>query len=178
MSLKTERIPDGKRTVYSGKRISLEVETTTGPNGVSRAHETVRFGEGVAIVAIVEGKILMVRQFRPSVGCGLLEIPAGKVEPGENLKDAAARELREEAGLSPEELAPLVSIWTTPGFCDEKIHIFLAKGGILEANAPDDGEIIDEVVLLPLDEARRQIRDGAIQDAKTIVGLSLLPEKA
>lgn len=174
MNNQPDLIKDDGQTVYSGKRISLLVRSLPAENGRSRVHETVQFGEGVAVVAVVDGKVLLVRQFRPSVGRALLEIPAGKVEPGEDLQIAAARELREEAGLVDAELTMLGSVWTTPGFCDERIHIFLAKGGVLESNDPDDGEEIDEVLLLPLAEVRRRIREGSIDDAKTIVGISLL----
>ena len=140
-------------------------------------HETVLFGEGVAVVPVVGDKILLIRQFRPSVGAAILEIPAGKVDPGEDIQEAARRELSEETGIVGGELVLLTSIQTTPGFCNERIHLFLSTGGRLEESHPEDGEAIEEILLLPVDDLRQRIRSGEMTDAKSLVGLFLVFER-
>ncbi|MHB1604949.1 MAG: NUDIX hydrolase [Leptospirales bacterium] len=159
--------------IYSGKRISLSVEQIRDQSGRERTHESVLFGEGVAIVPLVESRILLVRQFRPSIGQSILEIPAGKVEHGEDIQLAAARELEEETGLSGGTLTFLSSIWTTPGFCDERIHLYLSEGGVLKKSHPDDGEEIEEILFLTVGEVWNRIRTGSLNDAKSVAGFLL-----
>ncbi len=172
MSEEKKRL-DEDGIVYSGKRISLSIRQIPGPAGQTRTHESVLFGEGVAVVPVYRSKILLIRQFRPSVGQSILEIPAGKVEPGEDLRIAAERELEEETGLSGGILTLMSSIWTTPGFCNERIHLFLSEGGDLKKSHPDEGEEIEEVLLLTPDEVWKRIQDGSLSDAKTVAGFLL-----
>src|SRR2546427_649402 len=114
--------------------------------------------------------ILMLRQFRYSAGGPLWEIPAGTLAPGETPEACARRELLEEAGVSAQHVEPLTSIWTTPGFTDEAIHLFLATGLTAGRAAPERDEFI-EVVPRPLSQVLAGIRDGEIRDAKSIVAI-------
>lgn len=156
--------------IYSGNRISLSVQRIRDPSGRERTHESVLFGEGVAILALVESKVLLIRQYRPSIGQSILEIPAGKVDHGEDIRLAAARELEEETGLSGGDLTLLSSIWTTPGFCNERIHLYLSEGGSLKESHPDEGEEIEEILLLTIEDVWNRIQDGTLNDAKSVAG--------
>lgn len=158
--------------VWQGRRIGVEL--VAGPESVrkSSTFEVVRFGQGVAILPILsDGRILLIRQFRPAVCEAILEIPAGKVEEGETIDQAAARELVEETGLSGATIVPLTRIWTTPGFCDEVIHVMLATGGTLGEARPDEDERIEACLLLTGEEVRALVAGGQIRDAKTLVAL-------
>jgi ADP-ribose pyrophosphatase len=163
--------------VFNGKRISVAVQEWQDSRNRIYRHETVLFGEGVAVVPVVEEKILLIRQFRPSVKDSILEIPAGKVDPGEDFLAAARRELSEETGVVGGHLSFLTSIRTTPGFCNERIHLFLSMGGSLEDSHPEEGEAIEEILLLRPEDVQKKIRSGDISDAKSLVALFLVLEK-
>ncbi|AFS54150.1 ADP-ribose pyrophosphatase [Leptospirillum ferriphilum] len=163
--------------VFNGKRISVAVQEWQDSRNRIYLHETVLFGEGVAIVPVVGEKILLIRQFRPSVNGSILEIPAGKVDPGEDLLAAAQRELSEETGVVGGHLSFLTSIRTTPGFCNERIHLFLSTEGRLEDSHPEEGEAIEEILLLRPEDVQKKIRSGDITDAKSLVALFLVLEK-
>lgn len=163
--------------VFHGKRISVAVQEWQDSRNRIYRHETVLFGEGVAVVPVVEEKILLIRQFRPSVKDSILEIPAGKVDPGEDFLAAARRELSEETGVVGGHLSFLTSIRTTPGFCNERIHLFLSMGGSLEDSHPEEGEAIEEILLLRPEDVQKKIRSGEITDAKSLVGLFLVLER-
>jgi ADP-ribose pyrophosphatase len=134
--------------------------------------DVVVHGPAVAVVAVDrEGRVVFVRQERVAVGGSLLELPAGGLEEGEEPLATAQRELREETGLHGGEWVELQSFFTTPGFCDERMHLFLAEG-VEEGDAsPEDDEEL-EVVRVP----RAAVADllPELEDAKTIVGLLLL----
>ena len=148
--------------VFEGKMVTLEVE-----NG----KEIVRHGAAVAIVAVDDqSRVLLVRQERPAVGGKVLEIPAGLLETGETPLDAARRELREETGLHGGDWVEVASILSSPGFTDERIHLFVATG-LEEGTAdPDEGEEL-ELVRVPTDELPGLLAE--IEDAKTLAGLLL-----
>lgn len=171
------RYPSEESVVYAGKRISLSVRSWSEPHGKSFRHETVLFGEGVAIVPVVDGNILLIRQYRPSVDSSILEIPAGKVDPGEDIRQAAMRELSEETGVVGGKLEHLASIWTTPGFCNERIHLFLSTGGVLGKSHPEEGETIEEILPFSPDRIRQMIRNNEIDDAKSIIGLLMVLDR-
>ena len=158
--------PDESRRVYDGRMIDVTIEQW-GDN----TREIVEHPSAVAIVPIdADGRIVLVRQLREAVRGELLELPAGKRDPGEEPLTTGKRELREECGLTGGEWTLLTEFWTTPGFCRERMHVFLAEG-VEEGEAePDEGE---EVEIVRWTVAEAESRLGEIEDAKTLVGLLL-----
>jgi ADP-ribose pyrophosphatase len=114
--------------------------------------------------------ILLIRQFRHAAGRWLLEVPAGRLDAGESPEACAHRELREETGCSAQTLTPLVSIFTTPGFSDERIHLFMATG-LSRGDAKREADEFIEPVTVLLSDALKQISIGEIEDAKTVVAI-------
>ncbi len=136
--------------------------------------EVVEHPGAVGIVALKEnGDIVMVKQYRKAVEQVLLELPAGKLEQGENPLDCAARELTEETGYTAGDLRYLVSFYTSPGFSNEIMHMFLATNLKEGKNDPDDDEMV-ETVEISRDRAMDMILKGEIKDGKTIAGILLL----
>ena len=166
------------RHVWQGRIFSvdnLEVELADGSRGV---REIVRHNGGAAVVAIRDGRVCLVRQYRVALGRVTLEIPAGKLECDEDGAGCAARELYEETGLRAETLQPLVTTLGSPGFTNEHTEVFAARGFSQDVASPDEGELVD-VVWLPLGAVISAIRAGVIQDAKTVAGvLAMLSEGA
>lgn len=146
---------------------SLQVEL---PNGHQSGRDVVRHPGAAAVVALTQaGKIVLVRQYRTALDRVTVEIPAGKLDPGEDPLECAKRELREETGFSAGRISYLTTIATTPGFCDELIHIFMATNLEFQGANPDDDEFVN-VDLLPVSELIDAVLDGKIEDAKTVVG--------
>ncbi len=166
----------GSRVVYDGRIIRVRVDEVELPGGKTATREVVEHGGAVAVVALTEnGEVYFVRQFRKALEKELMEIPAGKLEAGEDPAVCAARELAEETGMAPGRLQLLASFYTSPGFASEKIYVYLATGLVpARAEAPED-EIL-QAYRLPLGEALALARAGKIEDAKTLVGLLLLPD--
>jgi ADP-ribose pyrophosphatase len=162
--------------IYDGKLVKLYRETVQLPNGNRAEREIVRHPGAVAMVPILPtGEVLLVRQYRTAAQRVLLEIPAGTLEPGEDPRIAAARELQEETGYKPGKLVRLGAEFTAPGYTTEIIYLFVAtelESARLDA---DDDEFI-EVVRLPFEEALRQVIAGEIPDGKTQVALLLTAE--
>jgi len=168
-----ERI--GSRTTHEGQTISVRVDEFRYEDGSTREREVVAHPGAVAIVAHDESQLYMVRQPREAVGeDSLLELPAGKLDvEGETPLDCAKRELEEEVGIDAAEWTELKRIYSSPGFTDEVVRIFVATG-LTEVGAhPSDDERI-EVVKVPLDELDEAIE--ACVDAKSLVGLLLFRE--
>ena len=162
--------------LYEGKVINLRRDMVLLPNGNQASREVVEHPGAVAVVPVLpDGRVLMVRQFRHPVGEILLEIPAGKLSPGENPDDCALRELEEETGYLAGKLQRVASIFTAPGFTDEVIHIYLASDLKKTAVNPDEDEFLAVVAHEP-QAIRQLIRSGDICDAKTIAGFYLLQE--
>jgi len=157
-------------TVYRGKILNLRVDSVELPNGKMTAREVVEHAGAVAVVAQNEGRLLMVRQFRYPVGKALLEIPAGKIEKGEDPLLCAARELTEETGYVAGEMKRLLSFYSTPGFSDEILHVYLAGDLTYRGQNPDEDEFI-QVEEVPVERAVEMIDSGEICDAKSIVGI-------
>jgi ADP-ribose pyrophosphatase len=159
------------REIYRGHVVHLDVDTVTLPNGTTLDLEVVRHPGAAAVVPLVEnGNVLLIRQYRHAAGGFIYEIPAGKLDAGEEPRQCAAREVEEEIGFRAASLEPLVSFFTTPGFTDEVIHVFLATGLTPGTQQLDHDEVL-EVVEMSLDDAMARIADGTIKDAKTIIGL-------
>ena len=163
--------PEERKQIYRGRVVTLNLETVTLPNGATIELEVVRHqGAAAAVPLTDDGNVLLIRQYRHAAGGYIYEIPAGKLNPGEDPKDCAARELEEETGLRAASLEHLVSFFTTPGFTDEVIHIYQASGFTPGRQKLDEDEVL-EVAAFPLEEAFAKIQEGTIRDGKTIVGL-------
>jgi ADP-ribose pyrophosphatase len=157
--------------VYRGKIVDLDVETVALPNGATVELEIIHHPGASAVVPIREdGRVLLIRQYRHAAGGFIYEIPAGKLHPGEDPRECARRELEEEIGFRATTIEPLLSIFTTPGFTDERIHLFTARGLVPGRQDLEADEIL-EVVPVPLEEAVSWIAQGTIQDGKTIIAL-------
>jgi len=164
------------RTVYSGTMLDVRVETVQRGEGRPSQREIVVPRGAVAMVAIDEqGQALFVRQYRSAIHRELLEIPAGTLNPGEPPDDCARRELAEEVNLQAARWTPLAAVYSSPGFCTEMIHLYLAEGLSHADGQPDEGEELT-VVRLPLSDTLSLIASGKIQDAKTTAGLLLALE--
>jgi ADP-ribose pyrophosphatase len=160
-------------TVYKGRVGEFNLEEARLPNGRTVRLEILRHPGASAIVPLQEdGHVVMIRQYRHAVGGMIDEIPAGRLDPGEAPLDCAQRELAEEVGQVASQWERLGAIWTTPGFTDEKIHLFLARHLKPASQALEHDEVI-EVVKRPLEEALTMIRRGQIMDGKTICALML-----
>jgi ADP-ribose pyrophosphatase len=164
-----------RRTVYRGRILNLFVDQVRLPNRREYIREIVDHKPAVAVVPVLpDGRVVLVRQFRYAVGRMLWELPAGIIEPREKPLAAAVRELREETGYRARRFRLLGKIFTSPGFCRERIYLYLADG-LQRAGTPRPDA--DELVLasaLRLPQALTLIRRGRIQDGKTVLGLCWL----
>ncbi|MCL6638167.1 MAG: NUDIX hydrolase [Firmicutes bacterium] len=170
MSKYMEKLLASKR-VFVGKVVSLRVDTVELPGGREGTREVVEYPGAVAVVAVNgRGEVYLVRQYRHAVGMELLEIPAGKMEKGEEAEVCARRELLEETGCEAREVKPLLRFFSTPGFTTEEMHLFLASGLTEGKQNPDDDEFID-VEKVPLERALEMVWSGQICDAKSVAGI-------
>ena len=158
--------PDDSRPVFEGKQIRVEVERWGG-----HEREIVRHPGAVAIVAVdAAGRVTLVRQLREPALKQLLELPAGTREPDEEPLATAKRELEEEAGLAGGDWRLAATFYSTPGFCDEFVHVYFAEGVEETDRAPQEDEEI-ELVRVPVEELEPLLPE--IEDAKTLAGLLL-----
>lgn len=165
------------RPIYDGRIVHLSLDSVRFPDGSTGELEMIRHSGAAAVLPLLDEpdvadpRILLLRQYRYAAGGYILEVPAGRPDqPGEDWKVCARRELEEEAGLIAERLVPLTTIYTTPGFTDERIHLFLALG-VREGSTRLDPDEFIEPVSLTLDEALERVRTGEISDAKTVCTL-------
>jgi ADP-ribose diphosphatase len=159
------------RRVYEGKVLSLDVDEVEEPGGVRASREVVRHRGSVAVLPVHDdGRMVLVRQYRYPVDDVVWELPAGRLDPGESAEQAARRELEEEVGLRPRRLEALTVFYTTPGFCDETMHLFRATGLQSVTARPEADERI-EAGTFTLAQARDMIRRGEIREGKTLVAL-------
>jgi len=162
-----------RRELHRGRIGSFGIETVTLPNGVTVHLEILRHPGAAAVVPLhADGSVTLIRQHRHAAGGTIWEIPAGKLDPGEDPATCARRELAEEAGLDG-PVEPLLPLLTTPAFTDEVIHLYVATELVPVPVAREADEVI-ETVRLPLAEAVAMIRRGEITDAKTAVALLLV----
>lgn len=166
-----------RKPIHKGRIVDLSLDTVRFPNGKEGQLEMIRHSGASAVLPVLsdldadDPQILLIKQYRYAASGYLLEVPAGRPDQeGEDWEVCARRELREETGLSAEQLIQLTTIYTTPGFTDEQIHLFVAIGLTNGDNALDEDEFL-ETVTLPMSEALRMVRDGEITDAKTICTL-------
>jgi ADP-ribose pyrophosphatase len=157
--------------IHEGVRVTLKRATFQKADGGEAEREVVEAADAVVVLPLLEGgRVILIRNRRFAVKQRLWELPAGTVEAGEDLAACAKRELQEETGYAAARIEPMTSFWPTPGFCTEKLHAFTATG--LETGEQDLDETEDiEVAVKPMREVLDMVRDGAIEDAKTIAAL-------
>ncbi|PFG05830.1 ADP-ribose pyrophosphatase [Bacillus sp. es.034] len=163
-------------TIYQGKIIDLQVDEVELPNGKTSKRELIKHPGAVAVIALtLEGKIVMVEQYRKALEKSIIEIPAGKLEPGEEPDKTALRELEEETGYGCENLEHLISFYTSPGFADELVHLYIAHDihPILESKETDEDEFV-ELIEVTVEEALQLIKEQRIYDAKTAYAVQYL----
>jgi ADP-ribose pyrophosphatase len=162
--------------VFTGKIISLDVDEVRFPDGSVGELEMIRHPGASAVIPFLgdpgaeDPQILLIRQYRYAADGYLYEIPAGRLDPNEDPKACALRELKEETGCSAAHVEHLFTMYTTPGFTDEKIHLFIATGLEAGASRHESDEFLDLHPTL-LSKALQMVEAGEIQDAKTALGL-------
>ena len=159
--------------VHNGPVVSTWFAHVRTPDGDMVGREIVRHPGAVAVVPVIDGHVVLIRQYRVAVDAVVLELPAGKLDiAGEDPAAAAARELEEETGFVAANLELMGSLLNSPGFCDERIHVYLAED--LSAGEPHaDGaeEAHSEIVHIPTSDVRDMVMSGQVEDAKTLIGL-------
>lgn len=161
---------------YTGRILNLDIDRVRFPNGTEGELEMIRHPGASAVVPFLsdpngdDPQLLLIRQYRYAAGDFIYEIPAGRLDPGETPMECATRELREETGCTAERVEPLLAILTTPGFTDEKIHLFMATGLSMGESSREADEFI-ELVRLPLSEVLQMIERGEIIDGKTLIAI-------
>ncbi len=164
------------RRIYTGRVVHLDVDTVRYPDGSTGEMEMLRHPGAAAVLPFAsdprgaDPTVLLIQQYRYATGGTLLEIPAGRLNPGEEPAACARRELQEEVGVTAGRLERLTTIWTTPGFTDERIHLYWATDLAAGAHAREPDEFI-EVVPKPLSDVLGMVRSGAICDGKTVVAI-------
>jgi len=161
----------GRKRPYRGRVVDLRVDRIRLSNGHETELEIIQHPGAAAVVALdAEGRVLLVRQYRYATGEWLLEVPAGKLDAGEKPEGCARRELAEETGQAADRLEELGWIWTTPGFTDERIWLYLARDLVAAEQALEPDELLS-VERMPLDQAVEQASTGEIRDSKSVAAL-------
>ncbi|MCC6318139.1 MAG: NUDIX hydrolase [Gemmatimonadaceae bacterium] len=164
------------RRAYSGRIINLDVDQVRFPDGSEGELEMIRHPGASAVVPFLsdprgeDPQVMLIRQYRYAAEQFMYEIPAGRLDVGESPQACARRELREETGCDAETVEHLTTIYTTPGFTDERIHLFMAMDITVGAASREHDEFI-EVERMSITQALRLIQDGSISDGKTIIAL-------
>jgi len=161
-----------RKLLYSGNILDLHIEEVRLSNGVESTRELITVADAAGAVALLDNEtVLLIRQYRKAVEQVLLEIPAGKIDPGEEPLPAMQRELREETGYEAAHWERLCGYYSAPGFSAEMIHLYLAQELTLKDTQPDEDEMI-ELAPTPIVELSAMIADGRICDGKTVAALS------
>ena len=156
-----------RETLFAGRILDVALEKHQMPDGRESDFEIIRHPGGAAILPLLpDGRILLISQFRPAIGEMVFEIPAGRLEAGESAHDCAGRELVEEVGYSAGQILPLGGFWSTVGFCDEYIHLFLGRDLTLAEQSLEPDEIID-LNPVTIAEALAKVKKNEILDSKT-----------
>lgn len=166
----------GSQLLHTGRIFRLDRDAVRFPDGSTAEMDIIRHPGASAIVPFMNDpagdnpQLLLLRQYRYAAGGYIYEVPAGRLDAGESPASCAVRELKEETGCTAERMEPMFTMFTTPGFTDEKIHVFMATGLTHGASAREADEFAD-VVIMPLAEALELIRVGEIMDAKTALSI-------
>ncbi len=159
------------QSIYAGRAVKLRIDTVQMPSGRETTREIVEHGDCVAIVAIdADDNVLLVNQFRHPVAKELLEIPAGSIDANEDPVAAVHREMQEETGYLPKKVERLGGFYSSPGYCTEYLHLYLATDLIPSQLYAEDTEVI-RLVRVPITKIPSLIASGSICDAKSIAGL-------
>lgn len=161
--------------IYRGKIVNLRRDDATLPDGKPCIREMIEHSGGASVLCVKEGKVLLVRQYRYAYGKAIYEIPAGKLNEGEDPAQAAIRELKEETGIQA-DVRLLYLLYPTPGYTNEKLYVYEAYNLVQGEQVLDDGEFLD-LVWMPVEEAIARVNSGEIHDAKTVVALLHLQKK-
>lgn len=162
---------NSSETKYRGIIVNVELDQVTLSDGTPARREVVRHPGGVTVLPLDEQDcVLMVRQWRYPMGCEVLELPAGKLEPGEDPAAAGLRELAEETGYTCARYESLGTIYATPGYCSERLHLFLARELTPGTAHPDEGELL-RLERYPLAQAVEMALRDEIHDGKTVAAL-------
>jgi ADP-ribose diphosphatase len=157
--------------IFKGVIFDVERDRLRDEGGVEIIREVVRHPGGAGALPVFDdGRVALVKQYRHPARRELLEIPAGKIEHGETPEICAAREVEQETGFRPGRVEKLLEFYSTPGFCEEKLYVYVATELTPSAQALDHDEFV-EVVYLPFAEAVKMAECGDIEDSKTIIGL-------
>lgn len=162
--------------IYTGKVVTLDVDQVRFPDGSTGELEMIRHPGAAAILPFLsdpagdDPQIMLIKQFRHAADSYLYEVPAGKLEPGEDPEECAARELREETGCSAQRIQHLFTTYTTPGFTDEQIHVYIAVG-LTRGEAQRERDEFLEVHTMTLSRSLQMIQQGDIRDAKTALAI-------
>ncbi|UPT74122.1 MAG: NUDIX hydrolase [Elusimicrobiota bacterium] len=160
-----------KKRIWRGRAVNFDVDTVRLPDGKLATREFMNHPGAVGVVPFLDkDTIVMVRQYRHPVGEVTLELPAGKLDKGENKLSCVRRELAEETGYTAKTIKPLLNYWPTPAFADEVLYLYTAAGLTPGKVHADDDEFI-EAVAVPFKKALAMALDGRIMDSKTVVGL-------
>ena len=159
--------------IFKGAVFDVERDRLREENGIEIIREVVRHPGGAGALPLFDdGRVALVKQYRHPARRELLEIPAGRIEYGETPEMCAAREMEQETGFRAGRIEKLAEFYTTPGFCEEKLHVYLATDLVPSTQALDHDELV-EVVYLPFAEAAQMAESGEIDDSKTIIALLL-----
>ena len=166
------------RRIYTGRVLNLDVDTVSYPDGTSGELEMIRHPGAAAVLPVLSAddaadpQLLLIRQYRYAAGGSIWEIPAGRLEPGESPEECARRELLEEAGATARRWKRLTTVYTTPGFTDERIHLFAAFDLVVkpESQRREPDEFM-ELKAMPTSQVLGMVRDGELVDGKTAVAV-------